>query len=76
MRGGGHVYQERLKTFPVSVGVPSRHVAGYVEANAFCAGLAERAEAWPWGQRNDGRRRAAAAAAAVRAAAGLDRAAE
>ena len=48
-RGGGHLYQGRFKSFPVQDDVHFLAVCRYVEANAFRAGLAKRAEEWPWG---------------------------
>jgi len=61
--GGGHVYQGRFKSFPIQQTRPSAaqrtmgmleggdavlSVLRYVERNPLRAGLATRAEAWPW----------------------------
>jgi len=61
--GSGHLYQGRFKSFPVQAGRLSRaqraagvveggdpvlSVLRYVERNPLRAGLATRAEAWPW----------------------------
>src|ERR1044072_5905216 len=46
--GTGHVYQGRFKNSAI---VTERHflnVCRYVEANALCAGLVQRAEQWEW----------------------------
>jgi putative transposase len=47
--GRGHLYQGRFKSFPVQEDYHLLCVLRYVEANALRAGLAEHAEAWPWG---------------------------
>jgi putative transposase len=47
-RGGGHLYQGRFKSFPVAADDYFLALCRYVEANAVRAGLAERAEDWPW----------------------------
>jgi putative transposase len=44
--GSGHLYQGRFKSFPVDDHF--YQVARYVERNAQRAGLARRAEQWPW----------------------------
>ena len=46
--GTGHVYQGRFKAFPVHNEGYFLTVCHYVERNALRAGLAPRAEAWPW----------------------------
>ena len=46
--GEGHVYQGRFKAFPVQDDGHYLTLLRYVEANALRAGLAARAEAWPW----------------------------
>jgi putative transposase len=49
LKGSGHLYQGRFKSFPVK---DDRHfltLCRYVEANAARAGGVERAERWPWG---------------------------
>ena len=46
--GTGHVYQGRYKAFPVSTDIHFLQVCRYVERNALRAGLASRAEDWPW----------------------------
>jgi len=48
-RGGGHLYQGRFKSFPVQDDTHFLTLCRYVEANAIRAGLARRAEDWPWG---------------------------
>ena len=47
--GSGHLYQGRFKSFPVQSDDHFLTVCRYVERNALRAGLAERAEDWPWG---------------------------
>ena len=47
-RGGGHLYQGRFKSFPVSEDEYFLALCRYVEANAVRAGLVERAEEWRW----------------------------
>jgi len=47
--GTGHVYQDRFKAAPVQDGKHFLTVCRYVERNAKRAGLATRAEEWPWG---------------------------
>ena len=60
--GTGHIYQGRYKSFPVQSDEHFLTVCRYVERNALRAGLAERAEQWPWSslwrrrQRNPKRR--------------------
>ena len=44
----GHVYQDRYQNVLVETGPPLLRVLRYVEANAFSAGIVERAEAYPW----------------------------
>ena len=46
--GQGHVYQGRYKAFPVQDDGYYLTLMRYVEANARRAGLADRAEDWPW----------------------------
>src|SRR5208282_2122162 len=53
--GSGHLYQGRFKSFPVQSDDHFLTVCRYVERNALRAGLAERAEDWPWGTRNPGK---------------------
>ncbi len=48
IRGGGHLYQGRFKSFPVQDDHYLLTVLRYVEANAFRADLVERAEDWPF----------------------------
>ena len=48
-QGLGHVYQSRFLSVPVQAGLSLSRVLRYVERNASAAGLASRAEAWPWG---------------------------
>lgn len=48
-KGPGHVYQGRFTSVPVEPGVNVCRVLRYVERNASEAGLARRAEQWPWG---------------------------
>ncbi len=47
--GHGALYQGRYKSFPVQDDEHFLMLCRYVERNALAAGLAERAEAWPWG---------------------------
>ena len=47
-RGGGHLYQGRFKSFPVSSDEHFLTLCRYVEANARRAKLVARAEEWPW----------------------------
>jgi putative transposase len=47
-RGGGHLYQSRFKSFPVSEDEHFLMLGRYVEANALRAKLVERAEQWQW----------------------------
>jgi putative transposase len=47
-RGGGHLYQGRFKSFPVSEDDYFLALCRYVEANAVRAGLVDRAEQWQW----------------------------
>ena len=49
MRGGGHLYQGRYKSFPVEADGHLLLVLRYVEANARRAGLVAAAADWPWG---------------------------
>ncbi len=49
IRGGGHLYQGRFKSFPVQDDAHFLTVCRYVEANALRAGLVNRAEEWMWG---------------------------
>jgi putative transposase len=46
--GEGHVYQGRYKNFLIQDETHLLTVIRYVEANAFRAGLADRAEHWEW----------------------------
>ena len=46
--GCGHLYQGRFKSFPVQTDEHFLGVCRYVERNALSAGLARRAEDWPW----------------------------
>ena len=46
--GTGHLYQGRFKSFVVQHDAHFLTVARYVEANAFDASLARRAEQWRW----------------------------
>jgi putative transposase len=46
--GYGHVYQGRYKSLPVEQDPHFLAVVRYVERNAKRAGLAKRAEEWPW----------------------------
>jgi putative transposase len=45
----GRVWQGRYKAFPIQHDAHLLTVMRYVERNALRAGLAERAEDWPWG---------------------------
>ena len=45
----GHVWQGRFKAFPIQDDEHLATVVRYVERNALRAGLAARAEDWPWG---------------------------
>jgi putative transposase len=47
--GSGHVWQGRFKAFPIQQDEHLLTVLRYVERNALRAGLAQRAEEWPWG---------------------------
>jgi putative transposase len=47
-RGGGHLYQGRFKSFPVSSDDHFLTLCRYVEANAVRAKLVPRAEEWQW----------------------------
>lgn len=47
--GSGHLYQGRFKSFPIQDDDHLATACRYVERNALRAGLAPRAEAWPWG---------------------------
>jgi putative transposase len=47
-RGSGHVWQGRFKAFPIQEDPHLLAVLRYVERNPVRAGLAARAEAWPW----------------------------
>jgi putative transposase len=44
----GHIWQGRFKAFPIQADGHLLTVLRYVEGNAVRAGLADRAEAWPW----------------------------
>ncbi len=46
LRGGGHLYQGRFKSFPVSEDDYFLNLCRYVEANALRAGIVRRAELW------------------------------
>jgi len=46
--GHGHVYQSRFKAFLVQADEHFLMLCRYVERNAVRAGLAARAERWPW----------------------------
>jgi putative transposase len=52
--GTGHVYHGRFKSFPVQDDGHFYTVCRYVERNALRAGLATRAEDWPWGSLRPG----------------------
>ncbi len=47
--GTGPLYQGRFKSFPIQQDQHLLTVCRYVERNAPTAGLAPRAQAWPWG---------------------------
>jgi putative transposase len=47
-RGGGHLYQGRFKSFPISSDEHFLTLCRYVEANPRRSKLVERAEQWPW----------------------------
>jgi len=47
-RGGGHLYQGRFKSFPVSSDEHFLTLCRYVEANPRRAKLVDRAEQWQW----------------------------
>ena len=47
-RGGGHLYQGRFKSFPVSEDDYFLVLCRYVEANALRAGLVAQADQWQW----------------------------
>jgi putative transposase len=47
-RGSGHVWQGRFKAFPIEEDEHLLTVLRYVERNPLRAGLASRAEDWPW----------------------------
>ncbi|REK18985.1 MAG: hypothetical protein DWQ37_02670 [Planctomycetota bacterium] len=47
-RGGGHLYQGRYKSFPVSSDEHFLTLCQYVEANPRRAKLVDRAERWRW----------------------------
>ena len=47
--GTRHVYQRRYKSFPVQSGEHLLTVCRYVERNALCANLVQRAEEWKSG---------------------------
>ena len=46
--GSGHIWQGRFKAFPIQNDGHLLTVLRYVERNALRAGLAGRAEDWPW----------------------------
>ena len=46
--GSGHVWQGRFKAFPIEQDEHLLTVLRYVERNPLRAGLASRAEEWPW----------------------------
>ena len=50
--GSGHVWQGRFKAFPVERDEHFWTVPRYVERNPLRAGLAARAEGWPWSSRS------------------------
>ncbi|HEY1786392.1 MAG TPA: hypothetical protein VGG30_12610, partial [Pirellulales bacterium] len=54
---GGHLYQGRFKSFPVSSDEHFLTLCRYVEANPCRAKLVDRAEEWPWGGLGRRRRR-------------------
>ena len=47
-RGSGHVWQGRFKAFPIQRDEHLLTVMRYVERNPLRAGLARKAQAWPW----------------------------
>jgi putative transposase len=47
-RGGGHLYQGRFKSFPVSSDEHFLTLCRYVEANPARGKLVDSAEQWPW----------------------------
>lgn len=47
--GSGPLYQGRFKSFPIQQDEHLLRACRYVERNAVAAGLAARAEEWPWG---------------------------
>jgi putative transposase len=47
-RGSGHVWQGRFKAFPIQEDDHLLTVLRYVERNPVRAGLADRAQDWPW----------------------------
>ena len=47
--GSGHLYQGRFQSIPVQDDEHFCTVCRYVERNALCANLVERAEDWRWG---------------------------
>ena len=57
--GSGHVWQSRFKAFPIQQDEHLLTVLRYVERNALRAGLARRAEDWPWGSLAEWGRRVA-----------------
>lgn len=46
--GRGHLYQSRYRSFPIQADDHFLAACRYVERNALRAGLARRAEDWPW----------------------------
>ena len=46
--GCGHLYQGTYKSFPIEADEHLLTVLAYVERNALCAGLVQRAEDWRW----------------------------
>ncbi len=46
--GSGHVYQGRFRNSAIPTKRHFLNVCRYVEANAMCAGLVDRAEDWEW----------------------------
>jgi putative transposase len=57
--GSGPLYQGRFKSFPIQQDEHLLKACRYVERNALAAGLAPRAEAWPWGSACKRKRRPA-----------------
>jgi putative transposase len=47
-RGSGHIWQGRFKAFPIQEDGHLLAVLRYIERNPLRAGLATRAEDWPW----------------------------